>query len=75
MTDVVTSYRRGGRECICVPDPEDINGGMRDDCLIHGDFDSGEVEHICDCTGDDPNHMGDCFCRTCGYTYAGPHSD
>lgn len=46
MTDVVTSYRRGGRECICVPDPEDINGGMRDDCLIHGDFDSGEVEHI-----------------------------
>lgn len=24
-------------ECICVPDHEDMNGGLRDDCPTHGD--------------------------------------
>lgn len=25
-------------ECVCVPDHEDINGGLRKDCPVHGDL-------------------------------------
>jgi len=35
----------------------------------------GRPDHICQCTSSNPDHMGDCYCPECGYTYEGPHSD